>query len=161
VILWGDHGWNLREHGLWCKHCNFNTSLQAPILLRAPRHNKAVESEALLEFIDIYPTLCDLAGLPIPESCDGKSFVPLLDNHEQAWKESVFSRFHNGESIRTDRYLYTEWRNENGEMYARMLYDHQNDPQENVNIAEQPENKEMVEKLAKMLREGINNSSAS
>ena len=155
VILWGDHGWNLREHGLWCKHCNFNTSLQAPILLRAPGYQGGIESDGLIEFVDIYPTLCELAGLEIPEHCQGKSFVPLIKKPDQSWKSFVHSRFHNGESIRTDRHLYTEWHDDDGKMYARMLYDHVNDPKENVNISEDPTNQTLVAELSKLLNEHI------
>ena len=65
VVLWGDHGWQLGEHGLWCKHCNFNTSLNAPLVVRAPGMKQKVQSKKLVEFIDVYPTLCELAGLPL------------------------------------------------------------------------------------------------
>ena len=155
VVLWGDHGWNLREHGLWCKHCNFNTSLRAPLLVHVPgMTDKGVKSKRLVEFVDIYPTLCELSGLPIPDYTEGSSMVPLIKNPERTWKQGVFSRFHNGETITTERYSYTEWREKDGQLYARMLYDHTADPKENVNIAEEPENAQLVEKLAARLKAG-------
>ena len=153
VILWGDHGWNLREHGLWCKHCNFQTSLRAPLIVAAP-HYKPARTSRLLEFVDIYPSLCELAGLSVPEHCQGSSFVPLMSAPEREWKEAIFSRYHKGESIRTDRYLYTEWMDNEGSVTARMLYDHVNDPKENVNIAERPEHAELVKELSNMLHAG-------
>ncbi len=157
VILWGDHGWNLREHGLWCKHCNFNTSLQAPLIISAPGFKQGERSNGLSEFVDIYPTLCELTGLPVPDHCDGKSLAPQMQNNLASGKKHVFSRFHNGESVRTDRYLYTEWRNNDGNVHARMLYDHEIDPRENINIAELPEQAERVAALHAVLNQHINN----
>lgn len=150
VVLWGDHGWNLGEHTLWCKHCHFQTSLVAPLIARVPGMKGGVRTDALTEFVDIYPTLCEVAGLSIPEHTEGRSFVPLLKDPDRRWKEAVYSRYHRGDSVRTDRYCYTEWRR-NGEVYARMLYDQKLDPKENVNISERPENAELVGELAKKL----------
>ncbi len=151
VILWGDHGWNLGEHGLWCKHCNFETSLHSPLLIAGPRIASGVKTNALTEYIDIYPSLCDLCDLPIPGHTHGRSFVPLLKNPNLPWKDAVFSRYFNGDSVRTDRYLYTQWKRKNGDQYARMLYDHKLDPHENNNIAEQSENAKLVSKLSRMI----------
>jgi len=153
VVLWGDHGWNLGEHGLWCKHCNFETSLHSPLIVRAPGFEGGKRSNALTEYLDIYPSLCELCSLPLPRHLQGKSFVPLMKNPNRLWKKAVFSRYHNGDSVKTDQYRYTEWRDKTGKMYARMLYDHKVDPFENVNISESPENKDVVKKLSKMLQE--------
>jgi len=153
VILWGDHGWNLGEHGLWCKHCNFNTSLNAPIMLRVPWKQGGQKTQALTEFVDIYPTLCELANLPLPSHLDGKSFTPLLDDPDQSIKNEVISKYFNGVSIRTNQYLYTEWLDQQGNVYARMLFDHDKDPQENVNLAEDEAYQEMVIKLSQQMRD--------
>ena len=153
VILWGDHGWNLGEHGLWCKHCNFETSLHSPLIVRGPGMKAGVKTNALTEYLDVYPSLCELCGLPLPGHLQGRSFVPLLSNPNLLWKEAVFSRYIRGDSVKTDRYRYTEWRRKDGKIYARMLYDHSVDLVENVNISELPENKEVVSKLSKMLQE--------
>ncbi|MHC4253510.1 MAG: sulfatase, partial [Planctomycetota bacterium] len=153
VVLWGDHGWNLNEHGLWCKHCNFDTSLHAPLIVSAPRVGKGVETRALTEFVDIYPSLCELAGLPLPEHLQGTSFVPLMKDPDRPWKRAIFSRYFRGESVRTDRHLYTEWKR-GDKRYARMLYDHERDPKENVNISERPGNAQLVGRLARMLEAG-------
>ncbi|MBN2019864.1 MAG: sulfatase [Sedimentisphaerales bacterium] len=151
VVLWGDHGWQLGEHGLWCKHANFNTSLQAPLIFSAPGVSCNTKCDALVEFIDIYPTLCELAGLPLPSHLQGASLVPQLKNPQTPGKNAVFSRYLKGDSIRTDRHLYTEWSNK-GKVQARMLYDHHADPAENINISEMPENRELVAKLSRMLQ---------
>jgi iduronate 2-sulfatase len=63
VILWGDHGWNLREHGLWCKHCNYETSLHTPMIVKVPGTKQVNSTREIVEYVDIYPTLCELAGL--------------------------------------------------------------------------------------------------
>ncbi len=152
VILWGDHGWNLGEHGLWCKHCNFETSLHSPLIVTAPGIEGGRRSNALTEYLDIYPSLCELCDLPLPGHLQGRSFVPLLKNPNLPWKEAVFSRYFRGDSVKTDRYRYTEWRRKDGEIYARMLYDHSVDLVENVNISEMPRNKELVNKLSNMLQ---------
>jgi iduronate 2-sulfatase len=155
IILWGDHGWQLGEHGLWCKHANFETSLNTPLIVSAAGHKATETSRALVEFVDIYPTLCDLSNIEKPSHLQGKSFVPLLIKPNQDWKKAVFSRYHAGDSIHTDRYLYTEWRNNSGKITARMLYDHHRDPEENFNIAKNPESRALVKKLGLELKNHI------
>jgi len=154
VVLWGDHGWQLGEHGMWCKHCNFNTSLCAPLIVRAPDRGTGARSDALVEFADVYPTLCELAGLPLPDHLQGTSVTPLLDEPDRAWKQAVFSRYKRGDSVRTARHLYTQWTDDDGAVTARMLYDHEQDSDENKNIAEKPENRELVTELAGLLEKG-------
>ena len=154
VILWGDHGWNLGEHALWCKHCNFKTSLQTPLIVKAQGKQENQQSPALTEFVDIFPSLCELAGLPIPRQCEGSSFAPLLEKPDRPWKEAVFSQWHEGATIKTNRYAYTEWTDDNSKSYAQMLYDHRTDPDENMNIADLPENKERVIELKQKLALG-------
>ena len=156
VILWGDHGWHLGEHGLWCKHCNFEKVLRTPIILHAPGKQSNVKTEALVEFVDIYPTLCDLAGLQKPFHLQGKSFAPLTQNPNLEWKTEIFSRWKKGETIITKTHSYTEWYNDNSsEVTARMMYDLKNDPEETLNISEEKENKFLVQKLSEKLREHI------
>lgn len=147
VILMGDHGWQLGEHGLWCKHALFNTSTYTPLMISAPGFPKGRRSEALVEFVDIYPSICELAGIPVPGHVQGRSFVPLLEEPSKSWKTAVFSRYHTGESVTTERYSYTEWNDG-----SRMLYDHKKDPDENVNISENPEYADIVEKLSAELK---------
>ena len=120
--------------------------------MSAPKFNGGQKTKALTEFVDIYPSLCELCGLPLPGHLNGTSFVPLMKEPDMEWKKAVFSRWRDGDSIRTDRYRYTEYTNDKGQVYARMLYDHQLDPMEHVNISELPENKELVERLRMMLR---------
>jgi arylsulfatase A-like enzyme len=108
-----------------------------------------------VEFVDIYPSMVELCGLPVPAHCEGTSFVPLMQNPNRKWKEAIFSRWINGETVRTERYNYTEWReSDDSDVHARMLYDLQVDPDENKNIAGLPENTELVGKLSGMLKQG-------
>jgi arylsulfatase A-like enzyme len=171
VILWGDHGWQLGEHGLWCKHTNFETSTLAP----------GEVSDALVEFVDIYPTLAELCGLPLPGHLEGTSFAPLADDPDRAWKSAAFSEYPRysgktglmGYSMRTDRYRLTVWKtwprrlskkkwipveNADGATWGKTegveLYDHRRDPAENVNLAALPENRKLVEELTAKLEAG-------
>ncbi|WP_417394821.1 sulfatase [Gimesia chilikensis] len=136
VVLWGDHGWNLGDHTLWCKHSCYESSLQIPLLVRAPGIQGGQRRSALIETIDVYPSLCTLAGIPLPEHLAGQSFVELMRNPDTKWKEAAVSRFRNGDTIRTDALRYTEYTNPKGKRTSRMLYDHSSDPLENQNVAE-------------------------
>jgi arylsulfatase A-like enzyme len=146
VVLWGDHGWHLGEHGLWSKHCNFEKVLHSPLIIRAPGEPIGIRSDQLVEFVDVYPTLCDLAGLPLPFQLQGDSLAPLISGDDPSWKEAVFCRWGSGETIITPTHAYTEWIRE-GKFVARMLYDHTTDREETVNIAEFPENQNLVQSL--------------
>jgi arylsulfatase A-like enzyme len=119
-------------------------------------------SPALVEFVDIYPTLCELAGLDIPDYLEGTSMVPLLTEPDRPWKTAVFSislmgffRRFMGKSIRTKDYHYVEWRDLiSGRFIARELYDHRDDPGENVNVASDYYNQKLVKQLGGLLAIG-------
>jgi arylsulfatase A-like enzyme len=153
VILWGDHGWNLGEHGLWCKHCNFNTSLNAPLIIKVPRLTNGKVNHSITEFIDIYPTLCELAGLPLPSHLEGQSLVKRLKKPEKQEMDYAVSKFNNGITLIEDKMFYTEWIDKNDSVISRMLYDHASDQYENINISEEPENADLVRSRSTMLRE--------
>ena len=162
VILWGDNGYHLGENGIFTKMTNFELGTHVPLILSVPHQKTAGQrTSALVEFVDVYPTLAELAGLPLPPHLEGTSFVPLLENPAQPWKEAVFSQYLRvgkekfmGRSVRTDRWRYTEWKNMKDELAGTELYDEQDDPKENVNIAGEAENKSIVEEMAKRLRDG-------
>ena len=141
IVFWGDHGWKLGEHNSWCKHTNFEIDARAPLIVRAPgAAEEGTHATGLVEFVDMYPTLCELCGLEIPGHLEGTSFAKLLADPERDWKTAAFSQYPRpnlmGYTMRTDRYRYTEWKStEDGSLEARELYDHRQDPQENVNIA--------------------------
>ena len=158
IILWGDHGWKLGEHDRWSKHSNVENDVHAPLIISVPGM-KAVgkRTDALVEFVDMYATLAELAGLPVAANVEGKSFKPLLDDPALRWKSAAFSQYPRtsggkklmGYSMRTDRYRFTQWvdRDDHSKVDAVELYDHRTDPQENTNIANDPATKAVVEKL--------------
>jgi len=165
VVLWGDHGWNLGEHSLWGKHTNVENDVNAPLIISAPGQKAAGQSTpALAEFVDIYPTLCDLAGVPLPAHLEGVSLKPLMDNPALPWKTAAFSQYPRksdgqalmGYTMRTDRYRFTVWvdRDDHTKVDAIELYDHQTDPQENTNVAKDPANAELVKSLMKQWEGG-------
>jgi arylsulfatase A-like enzyme len=159
VVLWGDHGWQLGEHGLWCKHTNFETSTHSLLLCRAPGQTApGQKTEALVEFVDIFPSLCQLCGLPLPDGLEGLSFGPLLDSPGQPWKKAAFSQYPRGAnmgwSVRTDRYRYTEWGLWEQPPVAVELYDEQADPGENTNLAGRAEHAELQARLSRILHQG-------
>lgn len=177
VVLWGDHGWKLGEHGSWCKQTNYDIDVRVPLLIRIPNHMAAgSKTDALVELVDLYPTLCDVAEIPIPGDMEGTSFKPLLSNPKQPWKTAAFSQFHRapkitpdegrymGLSMVTNRYHYVEWRTwdhikgKAGEVKAVELYDHQSDPAENINVAGRKENTTVISRLAKQLKQGWKNA---
>jgi len=168
IVLWGDHGWKLGEHEAWCKHSNSENDTNAPLLISAPgMKNRGSHTKALVEFVDIYPTLSDLAGLPLPAHLEGISLKPLLEDPARPWKTAAFSQYPRsasrtgegdlmGYSMRTDRYRFTVWvdRTDHSKIAALELYDHETDPQENTNIAADPKNKALVEDLMNQWRGG-------
>lgn len=147
IVLWGDHGWQLGEHGMWNKHSCFETSMHAPLFVSAPPSVAAstgaiqpgTRTRALTEFIDIYPSLCELAGLRPPTHLEGESFVPLMKDPSLPGKPLAVGRFGSGDTVRTDHYRYSEYRAQrgSGKLQGRMLYDHREDPDENTNVADE------------------------
>jgi len=161
IVLWGDHGWKLGEHSGWGKHTNVENDVNAPLIFSVPGLKAAgTHCDALVEFVDIYPTLSELAGLPLPPQLEGSSFKPLLEDPGRKWKTAAFSQYPRdnlmGYSMRTDRYRFTVWvdRKDHSMVDALELYDHQNDPQENTNIAQDPEQAAVVDGLMEQWKKG-------
>ncbi|MEI7730528.1 MAG: sulfatase-like hydrolase/transferase [Verrucomicrobiota bacterium] len=164
IVLWGDHGWQLGDHGLWHKHTNFELATRAPLLISVPGIKTAGRKcEAPVEFVDVYPTLADLCGLSIPPGLDGISLKPWLENPDVPATKVAISQYPRGGivaggrqlmgySIRDARWRLTLWRDRNNqEIVATELYDEQNDPAESANLASKPEHKSVVEALSKHL----------
>ena len=146
VILWGDHGFQLGDHTLWCKHTLFETSMHAPLIISAPGYGSGQRVNSLVEMVDIYPTLCELAGLELPTHLQGKSLVPTMEDPNTTHKKAIYGRYHAGETVRTERFQYSEW--SNGD---KMLYDHKKDPNEDINVVANPKYAKVVEALAAAL----------
>ena len=161
VIAWGDNGYQLGQHGMWSsKHTNFETSALVPMIVSLPDQKTAGQKiNALVEFIDIYPSLVEICGLPKKDGLEGSSFAPLLETPDRPWKKAAFSQYprggYNGHTIRTDRWRLVEWRRTKGkEPTVYELYDHQNDPEENINLAADPKFADTVKELAAQLHAG-------
>ncbi|WP_231741015.1 sulfatase [Thalassoglobus neptunius] len=148
VVLWGDHGWYVGDFGDWCKHTNYEIATRVPLIVSAPGIPEKQKSNALVEFVDIFPTLSELANLDIPEHCQGQSFVPVLKEPHREWKQAALSQYRKskppripmlGTSIRTERFRYTDWRNRTtGELDAIELIDFKTNPGATRNVAADP-----------------------
>lgn len=171
IVLWGDHGWKLGEHNSWCKMTNYEVDARAPLIVRVPGATEnGKHCDRLVEFVDIYPSLCEAAGLPVPEGLEGVSFVPLLEDRDRPWKDAAFTQFlregkwvapdgtaYMGRSIRTDRYRFVRWfERKTGEAVAEELYDHERDPLETVNRAVRPGFESVLNELREKLEAGWN-----
>lgn len=162
IVLWGDHGYHLGEQGLFTKMTNFEIGTRVPLLVSQPNMKTAGrKSRALVELVDLYATLSDLAGLPAPNLSEGISLKPLLDDPNRPWKTAAFSEYLRrgreslkGRSIRTHRWRYTEWRTPKGKLSGVELYDHENDPGESVNLAADIAYSDQVKELSKQLDSG-------
>jgi arylsulfatase A-like enzyme len=145
VVVWGDHGWKLGEYGCWCKHTNVQLDTRSPLIVVAPQQKSVGDAIAsTVEFVDIYPTLCDLAGFDKPQHLEGNSFAELLQTPSYPWKRAAFSQYPRGNvmgySMTTDRFRYTVWvdQKKDNEVVFAELYDHRKDPQENENVIDSP-----------------------
>lgn len=155
IVLWGDHGWHLGDHGIWTKHTNYEQANRIPIIIVAPGITQPESSTKLIaESVDIFPTLVELANLKknsVPQPLDGTSLVPTLADGAKIIKDHAYHAYDRGgylgEAIRTDRYRMVRWthlRDKNKEVVYE-LYDYENDPKETKNIAE--ENMDVVSEL--------------
>lgn len=151
VVLIGDHGWSLGDHGEWCKHSNFGIVDRAPMILSGAGLPRGRVVEEVVEFVDLYPSICELAGLPVPEQCQGESVAALAAGEASSWKNAAVVKWHAGVSLMTPQYHYTEWRNAENRTVARMLFDCRRDPAENRNVAEMKEYAPIVETLSQQL----------
>lgn len=173
IIVWGDHGWKLGDHNSWGKMTNYNIDLQVPMIIRYPdQARRGAQTFAFTELVDMFPSLCELAGIEVPDYMEGTSFVPLLENPELPWKKAAFSQFHRrpgvaadggrymGYSINTTEHHYIEWytwdhqTGTRGELVRAELYDRINDPYEKENIADRKGYGRLIDSLAGQLAAG-------
>jgi iduronate 2-sulfatase len=161
VILWGDHGYQLGEHGTWNKRTNWEVAARVPLIISIPGQQRVGEkTDALVELLDMYPTLAELCHLNAPKDLEGKSFVPLVEHPNAEWKAAAFTTYHKplpemgtgfGRAMRTDRYRFVEWSGPKSKKRVYELYDERSDPLEKTNIADRPENADLVAKLERQL----------
>jgi iduronate 2-sulfatase len=155
VVLWSDHGWQLGEHHMFSKHTNYQVATNSPIIIKVPGMDEpGVPADGLVEAVDLFPTLTDLCELPTPEGLAGESFQPMVQQSRAPGKAGAYStcgggRGYRGHTLRTDRYRLVRWTNGRSEVGLLELYDHKNDPGENVNVAS--EHPDLIDELTKRL----------
>lgn len=156
VVLWGDHGFHLGDHGMWGKHSVLENAARVPLIVVPPAGSAVKENASPVEFTDIFPTLCTLSKLPVPAGIAGRSLQPLIEGTEKSVREGALTVFQNkgaiGYSYRTERHRYTEWVNKFGKTVATDLFDYEVDALETKNLAADPANATLIEKLATALR---------
>ncbi|MBL8211813.1 MAG: sulfatase [Bryobacterales bacterium] len=156
VTFQSDHGWHLGEHTFWQKRSLMEQSAKVPLIISAPGKKRGQTTRSLTELVDLYPTLAELAGVPLAHSVHGKSLVPLLNNAKAAHKTEAHTQLNAGptlgRAVRTDRYRFIQWKS-NGETFEE-LYDHAKDPQEFTNLAAKPEAKAELERHRALLPKG-------
>jgi uncharacterized sulfatase len=169
VVFFSDHGWLLGEHGQWQKMSLFEESARVPLVIYAPKaQGNGKSSPRTVELVDLHPTLADLCGLAPPAGLEGRSLKPLLDDPAAAWSKPAYTQVTRGtptltgekakagqprtvgRSVRTERWRYTEW--DDGQKGAE-LYDHDNDPHEYKNLAEDPRHASVVREMKELLRQ--------
>ena len=168
IVLWGDHGWKLGDHEEWGKHTNFEVDARVPLIFSYPGQKTAGQkTSSLVEFVDVYPTLADLCGLPKPTT-DGVSLKPVLENPAVTVKPVAISQYPKtaraageskaggqrvmGYSIRDERWRLTLWRSlADNSIVDTELYDEVNAPTEPENLAGKPEHKEVIARLSQYL----------
>ncbi len=182
IVFWSDHGYNLGEHGQWQKQTLFEKSSKEPLLISVPGITRGSRTEAIVQMVDIYPTLAEIADLKAPNDLVGHSLVPLLKNPDAEWNYPAFTiqaRTLNpgaregqskysfnpnvgsenptifGRSVRIKRYRYTEW--DEGRAGSE-LYDYETDPKEFINLANNPDYKDIVTKLSGILHSDFSNN---
>ncbi len=155
VCLWSDHGFHLGDNGMWGKHVNYEVATRAPLLFAGANVPAGVRCDQLVEMVDVYPTLCDLASVKTPAFVEGQSLRPLMEDPSIPGDEAAFSQYPRGKregySARTDRWRYVEWRHGDGSIAARELYDHEQDAAELRNIASGRPG--VAEDLSKLVRD--------
>ena len=148
VVLWGDHGWHLGEHEFWGKHNTLHNALRIPLLLKVPGQTKGRHTNAIVQSVDIFPTLCELTGVQIPSTVQGKSFRQVLKNSDLEHNTVTYSRYGNMDAIVEKDFVYTRF--QNGE---EMLYDHRTDPLEDHNVAGEQAYADDLKRLRNILKE--------
>jgi len=166
VVLFGDHGWMLGEHGQWQKSVLFEQAARVPLIIRVPgvRGNGKACTRPV-ELVDLYPTLADVCGLEPPAGLEGRSLKPLLEGPKAAWDKPAYTQVARrvskkqmmGRSVRTERWRYTEW--DEGRAGSE-LYDHEKDPHEWRNLAKDEGHAATVAKMRQLLRSAPGPTSA-
>jgi iduronate 2-sulfatase len=168
VVFLGDNGYHLGEQYLWCKATNFENATRVPLIIASPwQKRKGTVTKALVELVDVYPTIVELARLNLPSGLEGSSVKPLLDNPDLPWKKAAFSQFARpwiykqkdpalmGYTVRTKDFRYTEWQDfATGTIKFTELYDHRVDSLESSNVAGEGKYRQNISMLHELLQKG-------
>lgn len=172
IVIWSDHGFHLGDHGRWAKHTQFEQVMRCPLIVRLPGYQMiSNQSDAMVESVDIYPSLCEFAELEIPNFLDGKSFLPVLLGKANG-KQAAFSQIRPvnkkkrnvmAYSVRTQDFRYVEWRapdNENAIVWEE-LYDHRNDAGETMSVVKRPQYIDVVKRHKELVLKNYQSLSVS
>jgi len=153
IVFWSDHGWHLGEHSARGKMSNYEIATRVPFIISDPRIEPG-KTDTIVELVDLYPTLCDLADIPEPEYLQGSSLrgaLEKLDTDQSSFALSQYARYDDrymGRAIRTDRFRYVDWiETETGKRIAEELYDHDSDSHERYNLASNPRYEKELSRL--------------
>jgi iduronate 2-sulfatase len=168
IVMWSDHGYKLGDYNSWCKQTNYEVDTRVPMIIAAPGFSENAHTSSLSELVDLYPTVCELVGIPIPSFVDGQSLVPTLKKPHKTFQKAAASQFlmgrfprknteseeRMGYSIRTERFRYTKWyewnaHDKKGAFLTSELYDHRIDSKEIENVALLNKSSKVIKKLDK------------
>ncbi|VGO15135.1 Choline-sulfatase [Pontiella desulfatans] len=163
ICFWGDHGFHLGDHKLWTKHTNFEQAVRSPLIIAGPKGLSGNTSQSPAEFVDVFPTLCELAGLDIPEHLPGKSLVPIMKDPTALVRPDAMAQYTRGSTmgytLRDERHRYVKWLKmdyrkgeRTGVLVAKELYDYKTDPLETKNLVDDPEYHEVVKAFEKSFK---------
>ena len=173
IVLWGDHGFHLGDHGLWCKHSNFEQATRVPLIITAPNGKTGQISTMPVELTDLFPTICELSGIDIPGDLDGVSLAATVRKGADDLREFAVSQYprpgHMGYALRTERFRYVAWYKNSGGSdeaadgetppVATELYDYKHDPRETRNLADESAYAEVSADLGAKLTQFLQNYS--
>lgn len=165
VVVWGDHGWKLGDHNGWAKHSNVDLDIRIPLMISAPGTIDAgLRSKAMVETVDVFPTLAELAGLQAPGNLEGVSMTPLFEDPARAWKSAAFAQYGRyarphgratGYVVRNQDFRYTAWvLDDGGKVIGQELYDLRTDPTESRNVASEARYAADLSRLEAMRKSG-------
>lgn len=171
VVLWGDHGWKLGEYGVWAKHANTELDTRTPLIISDPQFPKGNTTKSVVELLDIYPTLCDLAAIDKPAHLQGKSLLPILENPKNTVKVVAMSQYPRGKNLKVDstqreimgysitdgKFRFTRWQSylDPKIIYDRELYDHANSRVDVKNLAGVKKYETELKRMEKLLDENL------
>lgn len=172
IVLWGDHGWHLGDHGMFCKHTNYEQATRSPLIVSYPG-NKAGKISSPTEFVDVFPTICELTGVSTPKNLDGVSLVPIMEKKVDKVKNYAVSQFPRendkmGYAFRSDKYRYVIWMKDftsrqnfdEKNVVAEELYDYVKDPEERKNLVSEANYSNIKNDMKKYAVEYFKNSNA-